>query len=135
MLTLVTSIFQTRRSHHSSSIPPPPPPQQPPSLEARAKEERLPESSEVVIDPRGHVTRPACGHVTSATRGTRPSYAASARQVLMSSTRGLMKLRGRDSVSPSLASLYINDVFQDGHPCLAQGCPLNPKTRVSWPAQ
>ena len=125
-------MFQTRRSH-SASIPPPPPPQQPPSLEARAKEERLPESSEVVIDPRGHV-RPTCRHVSAnVTRGTRPSYAASARQVLMSSTRGLMKLRG--SVSPSLASLYINDVFQDGHPCQAQGCPLNPRTRVSWPDQ
>ena len=128
-------MFQTRRSHHTASVPPPPPPQQPPSLEARAKEERLPESSEVVIDPRGHVAqRAACRHVSSnVTRGTRPSYAASARQVLMSSTRGLMKLRGRDSVSPSLASLYINDVFQDGHPCQAQGCPLNPRTRVSWP--
>ena len=128
----IPDIFQGRRPH-SASVPPPPPPGQPPSLaEARAKE-RLPESSEVVIDPRGHVPRPVCRHVSHVpglARGARPSYAASARQVLMSSTRGLMRLR-----APSLSSLYINDVFQDGQPCQAVGCPLNPKTRVSWPAQ
>ena len=109
------------------------PVKQPPSLpEVRAKEERLPESSEVVIDPRGHVTqRPAarCQHVA---RGLKPSYAASARKVLMSSGRGLLRLQGSlgrgRSASPQ--SLYVNDQFPEAAPCPAQGCPLNPRTRV-----
>ena len=99
-------------------------------MEVRTKEERLPESSEVVIDPRGHVHHGhVCKHMTGVTRGLKPSYAASARKVLMSSTRGLMRLQG--SLSSNLSSLYVNDVFQDGQPCPAVGCPLNPKTRVS----
>ena len=100
----------------------------------RAKEEPLPESSEVVIDPprefsRG--SRPLCPHHEDrrVPRGLRPGYAANARKVLMSSTRGLMRLQG--TMSSNLSSLYVNDRFEDGAPCLAVGCPLNPRTRVS----
>ena len=114
-------------------IPPPPsqqPPQPPPAFldNVRTKDERLPESSEVVIDPRGRGQCKHVSHVSSVARGLKPSYAASARQVLMSSTRGLMKLQG--SLSSNTSSLYINDTFQDGAPCPAIGCPLNPKTIV-----
>ena len=100
----------------------------------RAKEERLPESSEVVIDPprefsRG--SRPVCPHQEDRRvgRGLRPGYAAQARKVLMSSGRGLLRLQG--TMSSNLSSLYVNDRFEDGAPCLAVGCPLNPRTRVS----
>ena len=125
--------LQSRHAPQPHPPPPPPPDKQPPSLpEVRAKEERLPESSEVVIDPRGHVTqRPAarCQHVA---RGLKPSYAASARKVLMSSGRGLLRLQGSlgrgRSTSPQ--SLYVNDQFPEAAPCPAQGCPLNPRTRV-----
>ena len=99
----------------------------------RAKEERLPESSEVVIDPprqfaRG--SRPACPHQEArrGPRGLRPGYAANAGKVLMSSTRGLLRLPG--TMSSNLSSLYLNERFEDGKPCLAVGCPLNPRTRV-----
>lgn len=125
--------LQSRHVPHPHPPPPPPQDKQPPSLpEVRTKEERLPESSEVVIDPRGHVTqRPAarCQHVA---RGLKPSYAASARKVLMSSGRGLLRLQGSlgrgRSASPQ--SLYVNDQFPEAAPCPAQGCPLNPRTRV-----
>ena len=57
----------------------------------------------------------------------RPTYAASARKVLMSSARGLMRLQG---TMASLASLYVNEKFEEGAPCQVAGCPLNPDTRV-----
>ena len=101
---------------------------------SRGKDERLPESSEVVIDPPTEFSRGCrpCHHLKETNRvarGLRPGYAANARKVLMSSTRGLMRLQ--DTMSSNLSSLYINDNFEDGQPCLAPGCPLNPRTRVS----
>ena len=101
---------------------------------SRGKDERLPESSEVVIDPPTEFSRGCrpCHHLKETNRvarGLRPGYAANARKVLMSSTRGLLRLQG--TMSSNLSSLYINDNFEDGQPCLAPGCPLNPRTRVS----
>ena len=57
----------------------------------------------------------------------RPTYAASARQVLMTSARGLMRLQG---TLASLSSIYVNERFEEGAPCAVTGCPLNPDTRV-----
>ena len=75
-------------------------------IDIRTKEERLPESSEVVIDPRGHHV---CRHVS----GYRKQF-----------------FLPRDSLTSHVSSVYLNDKFQDGVPCQAKGCPLNPATRV-----
>ena len=99
-------------------------------------EERLPESSEVVIDPptefkpnlKTYYREVYKEPKNPVARGLRPSYAASARKVLMSSTRGLMRLQG--TLSSNLSSLYVNEMFEDGSPCRVRGCPLNPTTRV-----
>ena len=100
-------------------------------------EERLPESSEVVIDPPTEFKPKLKSYhrevykepKNPVARGLKPSYAASARKVLMSSTRGLMRLQG--TLSSNLSSLYVNEMFEDGSPCRVRGCPLNPTTRVS----
>ena len=75
-------------------------------IDIRTKEERLPESSEVVVDPRGHRV---CKHVA----GNRKQF-----------------FLPRDSLSSHVSSVYLNDKFEDGVPCQARGCPLNPLTRV-----
>ena len=67
------------------------------------REERLPESSEVVIDSRSQY---------------RPRLVGGAGR------------RGPSHTSPP-SSLYVNQIFEDGAPCGARGCPLNPQTRVS----
>ena len=89
----------------------------------KSQEERLPETSEVVIASQ-HPPIPR----NPLAMGLRPSYAASARRVLQSSTRRLTKLQ--DSLS-TLSSIYVNECFEDGQPCRVRGCPLNPTTRVS----
>ena len=93
----------------------------------KVQEGRLPETSEVVIGSHSHA--PPSHLRNPVARGLRPSYAASARRVLMDSARGLARLQ--DSLTSNLSSLYVNDSFEDGVPCRVLGCPLNPATRVS----
>ena len=123
-------------------------------------QERLPESSEVVIASHSHTNNIAHNNNNSnnnnnnnlsisnqqykhlrnpVARGLKPSYAASARRVLMDSARGLSRLQAslqdivqdsKDSLSSNISSLYVNETFEDGKPCRVQGCPLNPTTRV-----
>ena len=125
-------------------------------------QERLPESSEVVIASHSHTNNIAHNNNSNSNnnnnnnnlsisnqqykhlrnpvaRGLKPSYAASARRVLMDSARGLSRLQAslqdivqdsKDSLSSNISSLYVNETFEDGKPCRVQGCPLNPTTRV-----
>ena len=124
-------------------------------------QERLPESSEVVIASHSHTNNIAHNNNSNnnnnnnnnlsisnrqykhlrnpVARGLKPSYAASARRVLMDSARGLSRLQAslqdivqdsKDSLSSNISSLYVNETFEDGKPCRVQGCPLNPTTRV-----
>ena len=107
-------------------------------------QERLPESSEVVIASHSHnnnnLSNSSNGHYkhlrNPVARGLKPSYAASARRVLMDSARGLSRLQTslqdivQDSLSSNISSLYVNETFEDGKPCRVKGCPLNPTTRV-----
>ena len=108
-------------------------------------QERLPESSEVVIASHSH--NRSQNNLNNSNgqykylrnpvaRGLKPSYAASARRVLMDSARGLSRLQAslqdivQDSLSSNISSLYVNETFEDGKPCRVKGCPLNPTTRV-----
>ena len=111
-------------------------------------QERLPESSEVVIASHSHHNNnnnnnnnlSINGHYkhlrNPVARGLKPSYAASARRVLMDSARGLSRLQNslqdivQESLSSNISSLYVNETFEDGKPCRVKGCPLNPTTRV-----
>ena len=109
------------------------------------QQERLPESSEVVIASHSH--NRSHNNLNNSNgqykylrnpvaRGLKPSYAASARRVLMDSARGLSRLQAslqdivQDSLSSNISSLYVNETFEDGKPCRVKGCPLNPSTRV-----
>lgn len=111
------------------------------------QEELLPESSEVLVDtPKEYAASvvkckegrrewrayppPAVPtrNRKPVARGLAPSYAASARRVLMCSTRGLLRLQ--DTLTSNLSSVYVNSKFEDGQPCRVSGCPLNPNTRV-----
>ena len=111
-------------------------------------QERLPESSEVVIASHSHHNSNNNNNNLSSNssyykhlrnpvaRGLKPSYAASARRVLMDSARGLSRLQNslqdivQESLSSNISSLYVNETFEDGKPCRVKGCPLNPTTRV-----
>ena len=108
-------------------------------------QERLPESSEVFIashhnqnnNSNNNNNKEHYKHLRNpVARGLKPSYAASARKVLMDSARGLSRLQERmqdlvhDSLTSNVSSLYVNETFEDGKPCQVKGCPLNPTTRV-----
>ena len=111
-------------------------------------QERLPESSEVFIashhnqnnlnnNNNNNNNKEHYKHLRNpVARGLKPSYAASARKVLMDSARGLSRLQERmqdlvhDSLTSNVSSLYVNETFEDGKPCQVKGCPLNPTTRV-----
>ena len=92
------------------------------------EQERLPESSEVVIlQHTEHLHNPVV-------RGLGPGAGGASRaqsrvsRALSHSTRGLKRLQ--DTLSSNLSSLYVNESFEDGRPCRVLGCPLNPTTRV-----
>ena len=110
-------------------------------------QERLPESSEVFIashhnqnnnsNNNNNNNKEHYKHLRNpVARGLKPSYAASARKVLMDSARGISRLQERmqdlvhDSLTSNVSSLYVNETFEDGKPCQVKGCPLNPTTRV-----
>ena len=114
-------------------------------VQQHEQQERLPESSEVVIASHSHSnsnnnlnnSNGQYKHLRNpVARGLKPSYAASARRVLMDSARGLSRLQAslqdivQDSLSSNVSSLYVNETFEDGKPCRVKGCPLNPTTRV-----
>ena len=115
-------------------------------VQQQEQQERLPESSEVVIASHSHSNNNSNNLSSSngqykhlrnpVARGLKPSYAASARRVLMDSARGLSRLQAslqdivQDSLSSNISSLYVNETFEDGKPCRVKGCPLNPTTRV-----
>ena len=107
------------------------------------EQERLPESSEVVIlqhtehlhNPVARGLGPGAGgasraHASEASRAQLGASRAQSRvsRALNHSTRGLKRLQ--DTLSSNLSSLYVNESFEDGRPCRVRGCPLNPTTRV-----
>ena len=120
------------------------------AVQQEQHQERLPESSEVVIASHSHhhnnnnnnnnnnlSNSSYYKHLRNpVARGLKPSYAASARRVLMDSARGLSRLQNslqdivQESLSSNISSLYVNETFEDGKPCRVKGCPLNPTTRV-----
>ena len=115
------------------------------------EQERLPESSEVVIlqhtehlhNPVARGLGPGAGGASraqaseasraQASEASRAHLGASRAQsrvsrALSHSTRGLGRVGG--GLSSNLSSLYVNESFEDGRPCRVLGCPLNPTTRV-----